>query len=118
MRPLIPPPLLPPRSCSGVDDEDDEVDPLKISNGTAWSAAVTAIRAGAAAQHDRADLKQHVSALSALRWRAVTVGVVSHGSSNIAGHGPGVTTLLTSASGALEPVLDERANLATILGLR
>ncbi len=49
---------------------------------------------------------------------AVTVGVVSHGSSHIAGHGPGVTTLLTSAGGALEPVLDERANLATILGLR
>ncbi len=52
------------------------------------------------------------------RTGAVTVGVVSHGSSFISGHGPGVTTLLTSASGALEPVLDERANLATILGLR
>jgi hypothetical protein len=52
------------------------------------------------------------------RTGAVTIGVVSHGSSFISGHGPGVTTLLTSASGALEPVLDERANLATILGLR
>lgn len=52
------------------------------------------------------------------RTGAVTIGVVSHGSSYISGHGPGVTTLLTSASGALEPVLDERANLATILGLR
>lgn len=52
------------------------------------------------------------------RTGAVTVGVVSHGSSFISGHGPGVTTLLTSASGALEPVLDERANLATILSLR
>jgi len=52
------------------------------------------------------------------RGGAVTVAVVSHGSSYLAGHGPGVTTLLTSASGALAPVLDARANLATILGLR
>ena len=52
------------------------------------------------------------------RAGAVTIAVVSHGSSYIAGHGPGVTTLMTSPSGALEPVLDARANLATILGLR
>ncbi|MBV8369814.1 MAG: DUF4438 domain-containing protein [Candidatus Eremiobacteraeota bacterium] len=52
------------------------------------------------------------------RQGAVTVAVVSHGASHMAGHGPGVTTLLTSASGALEPALDARANLATILGLR
>ncbi|MDP9106642.1 MAG: DUF4438 domain-containing protein [Candidatus Eremiobacteraeota bacterium] len=52
------------------------------------------------------------------RTGAVTIAVVSHGMSYIAGHGPGVTTLLTSASGALEPYADARANLATILGLR
>jgi hypothetical protein len=52
------------------------------------------------------------------RHGAVTVAVVSHARSHMAGHGPGVTTLLTSASGALEPALDARANLATILGLR
>jgi hypothetical protein len=52
------------------------------------------------------------------RTGAVTIAVVSHGMSYIAGHGPGVTTLLTSASGALEPHADARANLATILGLR
>lgn len=52
------------------------------------------------------------------RTGAVTIAVVSHGSSFIAGHGPGVTTLLTSAGGALEPVIDSRANLAAILGLR
>ena len=52
------------------------------------------------------------------RTGAVTIAVVSHGSSYIAGHGPGVTTLLTSASGALAPMLDVRANLATVLGLR
>jgi Domain of unknown function (DUF4438) len=52
------------------------------------------------------------------RQGAVTVAVVSHGMSQIAGHGPGVTTLMTSAGGALEPVVDARANLATILDLR
>lgn len=52
------------------------------------------------------------------RAGAVSVGVVSHGASYIAGHGPGVTTLMTSASGAIEPVIDARANLATILELR
>jgi Domain of unknown function (DUF4438) len=52
------------------------------------------------------------------RQGAVTVAVVSHGMSHIAGHGPGVTTLMTSATGALAPVVDARANLATILDLR
>ena len=52
------------------------------------------------------------------RSGAVTIGVVSHGMSYIAGHGPGVTTILTSASGAIEPLVDARANLATILDLR
>jgi hypothetical protein len=52
------------------------------------------------------------------RTGAITIAVVSHGMSFIAGHGPGVTTLLTSASGALEPHAGARANLATILGLR
>jgi hypothetical protein len=52
------------------------------------------------------------------RSGAITVAVVSHGASHIAGHGPGVTTLLTSASGALVPQVDARANLATILELR
>ncbi|HZO92728.1 MAG TPA: DUF4438 domain-containing protein [Candidatus Baltobacteraceae bacterium] len=52
------------------------------------------------------------------RGGAVTIAGVSHGRSFLAGHGPGVTTLLTSASGAIEPVVDERANLATLLDLR
>lgn len=52
------------------------------------------------------------------RSGAVTIGVVAHGMSYLAGHGPGVTTLMSSASGAIEPVIDERANLATILSLR
>ncbi|HET9095185.1 MAG TPA: DUF4438 domain-containing protein, partial [Candidatus Baltobacteraceae bacterium] len=52
------------------------------------------------------------------RTGAISVGVVVHGRSYVAGHGPGVTSLLTSADGKIEPVLDERANLADILNLR
>ncbi|GAC1660103.1 MAG: DUF4438 domain-containing protein [Candidatus Elarobacter sp.] len=52
------------------------------------------------------------------RTGAVTIAVVSHGMSYVAGHGPGVTTLMTSARGAIEPLVDARANLATILDLR
>ena len=49
---------------------------------------------------------------------AVTIGVVVHGISRVAGHGPGVTTLLTSARGNIAPFHDAGANLAPLLGLR
>ena len=49
---------------------------------------------------------------------AVTIGVISHGKSRVAGHGPGVTAILTSADGNIRPVIDPDANLATILNLR
>lgn len=49
---------------------------------------------------------------------AVSIGIIVHGDSYIAGHGPGVTGLLTSRHGDIEPVLDSGANIATILGLR
>jgi hypothetical protein len=52
------------------------------------------------------------------RSGAISVGVVVHGRSYVAGHGPGVTSLLTSPDGKIEPVIDERANLASILRLR
>jgi hypothetical protein len=52
------------------------------------------------------------------RSGAVSVGIVAHGSSDVAGHGPGVTSLLTSPSGALVPEIDASANIANILGLR
>ncbi|GAC1574452.1 MAG: DUF4438 domain-containing protein [Candidatus Elarobacter sp.] len=52
------------------------------------------------------------------RSGAVTIAVVAHGMSYIAGHGPGVTTIMTSASGAIDTVLDQRANLAVLLALR
>lgn len=46
---------------------------------------------------------------------AVTIGVVIHSDSFISGHGPGVTTILTSAKGKIRPVLNRQANLARLL---
>ncbi len=46
---------------------------------------------------------------------AITIGVITHSDSNIAGHGPGFTTLLTSTSGNIETVTDSRANLKYLL---
>lgn len=48
---------------------------------------------------------------------AVSIGVVSHGRSDSAGHGPGVTTLFTSREGHIEPVIDANANLKQLLGI-
>lgn len=49
---------------------------------------------------------------------AVSIGVVVHGISRVAGHGPGVTTLIASPEGHIEPYLDEDANLKNLLDLR
>jgi hypothetical protein len=49
---------------------------------------------------------------------AVSVGIVVHSDCVIAGHGPGVTTLLTSSSGHILPKIDPKANIAEILKLR
>ena len=46
---------------------------------------------------------------------AVSVAVVVHGNSFLAGHGPGVQTILTSRNGLLEPVLSKNANIGTYL---
>lgn len=48
---------------------------------------------------------------------AQTVGIVVHSDCIRMGHGPGVTTLLTSKRTAFEPVLSERANLADMMGV-
>jgi len=49
------------------------------------------------------------------RKGAVTIGIVIHSNSTLAGHGPGLSTLLTSSEGAIRPVINSRANLARIL---
>lgn len=53
----------------------------------------------------------------ALRRGAVTIGIVIHSDSVLAGHGPGVTTLLTSADDTLRPVIKKTANLGRMLKL-
>ena len=52
------------------------------------------------------------------RRGAVSVGIVTHSNCITAGHGPGVTTLFTSRTGAIKPVIDEKANIARIMNLR
>lgn len=46
---------------------------------------------------------------------AVSIAVVVHGNSFLAGHGPGVQTVMTSRNGLLEPVIDSKANLGNYL---
>ena len=53
----------------------------------------------------------------AYRKGAVTIGVVVHSDCRGAGHGPGVTTIMTCKTSLIEPVLDPKANIADILGI-
>ena len=52
------------------------------------------------------------------RRGAVSVGIVTHSDCVVAGHGPGVTTLFTSKTGAIKPVIDPGANIAKLMKLR
>ena len=52
------------------------------------------------------------------RQGAVSVGIVVHTNCVTAGHGPGVTSLLTSTSGKIKPQIDAKANIAFLLKLR
>lgn len=45
------------------------------------------------------------------RTGAVTIGVVVHSDCVLAGHGPGVTTLMATKTKLIEPFLDDNANL-------
>ncbi|MCS7258838.1 MAG: DUF4438 domain-containing protein [candidate division WOR-3 bacterium] len=48
---------------------------------------------------------------------AASVGIVVHSDCVIAGHGPGVTTIATSASGKIKPKISKNANIAYYLQL-
>jgi hypothetical protein len=48
---------------------------------------------------------------------AVTIGVIIHGDSMVAGHGPGVQTLMTCHCGKILPKVDDNANIGRILGI-
>jgi hypothetical protein len=52
------------------------------------------------------------------RQGAISVGVVVHSNCITAGHGPGVTTLMTSSDGKIIPKLNPKANIASLLKLR
>ncbi len=52
------------------------------------------------------------------RTGAVSIGIVVHTDCVVAGHGPGVTTLLTSREGEIAPVIEKDANIATLMKLR
>ena len=51
----------------------------------------------------------------AYRQGAVTIGIIVHSDCLKAGHGPGVTTLMTCESSHIEPVIDSGANIAELL---
>ncbi|HEX9914452.1 MAG TPA: DUF4438 domain-containing protein, partial [Candidatus Bathyarchaeia archaeon] len=48
---------------------------------------------------------------------AMTIGVVIHGASDIAGHGPGVNPVITCRGGEVKPLIDPGANIARHLGI-
>ena len=52
------------------------------------------------------------------RKGAVTIGIIAHSDCVTAGHGPGVTRLLTSSTGKILPKMDSDANIAKIMNLR
>jgi len=49
---------------------------------------------------------------------ALTIGVVCHGFSDLAGHGPGVNPILSSLDSEIKTITDPKANIALYLGLR
>jgi len=51
----------------------------------------------------------------AFRKGAVTIGIVVHSDCLLAGHGPGVTTVMTCPRSLIEPALDPKANIADAL---
>ena len=53
----------------------------------------------------------------AYRKGAVSIGVVVHSDCLRAGHGPGVTTIMTCVSNRIEPVIDPTANIAELLNI-
>jgi len=52
------------------------------------------------------------------RQGALSVGIVVHTNCITAGHGPGVTTLMTSPDGKIVPQIAQSANIASLLKLR
>ncbi len=49
------------------------------------------------------------------REGAVTIGIIIHGDCRFAGHGPGVSTLLSASKPIIEPFISPNANIARIM---
>ena len=49
---------------------------------------------------------------------AITIGVIIHGWSDIAGHGPGVDPILSALPGKIKVKIDPDANTAYYLGIK
>ena len=52
------------------------------------------------------------------RQGAISIGIIVHTNCVTAGHGPGVTSLMTSSSGKIIPKIETKANIASLLKLR
>ncbi|MGR3179413.1 MAG: DUF4438 domain-containing protein [Candidatus Anammoxibacter sp.] len=52
------------------------------------------------------------------RTGAVSIGIIVHSNCVIAGHGPGVMTVLTSGKGKIKPVVSKNSNLAHYLRIK
>ena len=52
------------------------------------------------------------------RQGAISIGIVVHTNCITAGHGPGITSLMTSSSGRIVPKIDRTSNIANLLNLR
>jgi hypothetical protein len=52
------------------------------------------------------------------RQGAISMGIITHTNCVAAGHGPGVTSLMTSPTGKIIPEIDAKANIAFLLKLR
>jgi hypothetical protein len=46
---------------------------------------------------------------------AVSIGILVHSDCRLAGHGPGISTLMTCPTALIEPMLDSNANIANLL---
>jgi hypothetical protein len=53
----------------------------------------------------------------AYRKGSISIGIVVHSNCLLAGHGPGVTTLMTCEKPLIKPVIDPKANIADLLGI-
>ncbi|MCK5099304.1 MAG: DUF4438 domain-containing protein, partial [Desulfobacteraceae bacterium] len=46
---------------------------------------------------------------------AVSIGIVIHSDCKLAGHGPGISTIMTCPTSLIKPVKNKQANIADIL---